>query len=243
MAFHPANDVEANLLAAASDGQTDNFLSTLLLAKVLLPMAAGVPESARPGDPDFEWRREVVDGRLYVVVFTSAERMAEHLPTGAAALTTKFVQLIRAWPDESWSFAVNPGTPVGATLPGGQIKALAAWAAEVGLSDEPSVEFESAETRQPAESMAERPLVMQKPVAPAQVAYYLDRVLAEGRRVQAYVKAAEVVRALPEGELERRHAEGTLQELPSIGPKTASIITQALDGGPIPYLEELAAVP
>lgn len=175
VAFHPANDVEANLLAAASDGQTDNFLSTLLLAKVLLPMAAGVPESARPGDPDFEWRREVVDGRLYVVVFTSAERMAEHLPTGAAALTTKFVQLIRAWPDESWSFAVNPGTPVGATLPGGQIKALAAWAAEVGLSDEPSVEFESAETRQPAESMAERPLVMQKPVAPAQVAYYLDR--------------------------------------------------------------------
>jgi hypothetical protein len=175
LAFHPANDVEANLLAAATDGQTDNFLSTLLLAKVLLPLASGVPESARPGDPDFEWRREEVEGRPYVVVFTSAERMAEHLPTGAAALTTKFVQLIRTWPDESWSFAVNPGTPVGATLPGGQIKALAVWAAEVGLSDEPSVEFEPAKTHQPSGPASERPLVMQKPLAPTQVAYYLER--------------------------------------------------------------------
>jgi putative hydrolase len=74
-----------------------------------------------------------------------------------------------------------------------------------------------------------------------EVAYYLDRVLAEGRRVQAYVKAAEVIGALPPGELEARHAEGTLQELPGIGPKTAMVITQAIDGGPIPYLEELAA--
>jgi putative hydrolase len=71
------------------------------------------------------------------------------------------------------------------------------------------------------------------------VAYLKDRVLEESKRVQAYVKAAEVVRALPPGELEARHAAGTLQELAGIGPKTASIITAALDGGPIPYIEEL----
>jgi hypothetical protein len=175
--FDPANDVEADLLAAASDGNTDNFLSTLLLAKVLLPVAPGASPDARPGDPGFEWRREEVDGQPYVVVFTSKERMVEHLPVDTKALTTKFVQLIRAWPDESWSFAVNPGSPVGATLPGGQIKALAAWAAEVGLSDEPSVEFEPIETVKPAPTgpAAERSVVMQKPVAPTQVAYFLER--------------------------------------------------------------------
>jgi putative hydrolase len=74
-----------------------------------------------------------------------------------------------------------------------------------------------------------------------QVAYYLDRILAEGRRVQAYVKAAEIIKGLPPGELEARHTAGTLEELAGIGPKTASIITQAIDGGPIPYLDELAA--
>jgi putative hydrolase len=71
------------------------------------------------------------------------------------------------------------------------------------------------------------------------VAYLNDRVLAESHRVQAYQRAAEVVRALEPEELDRRHREGTLTELAGIGPKTASIITQALDGGPIPYLEEL----
>jgi putative hydrolase len=73
------------------------------------------------------------------------------------------------------------------------------------------------------------------------VAYCLDRVLTESFRVKAYVQAAETLRSLPPGELERRHADGTLTELPGIGPKTGSIISQALDGGPIPYLEELEA--
>jgi hypothetical protein len=175
--FDAANEVEADLLAAASDGETDSFLSTLLLAKVLLPVAPGATTSVRPGDPGFQWRREEVDGQPYVVVFTSYERMAEHMPADTAALTTKFAQLIRVWPDESWSFAVNPGSPVGATLPGGQIKALAAWATEVGLSDEPSVEFEPIDAPKPAPAgpVAERPVVMQKPVAPNQVAYFLER--------------------------------------------------------------------
>jgi putative hydrolase len=73
------------------------------------------------------------------------------------------------------------------------------------------------------------------------IAYCLDRVLAESHRVQAYLRAAAAIGALPPGELEERHAAGTLTELAGIGPKTASIIGQALDGGPIPYLEELEA--
>ncbi len=73
-------------------------------------------------------------------------------------------------------------------------------------------------------------------------AYRLDRILAESYRVQAYVKAAEIIARPPPGELEARpRAAGTLTELPVIGLKTAAIITQALDGGPIPYLEELEA--
>jgi hypothetical protein len=174
--FVPDNDVEVNLLSAASDGQTDAFLSTLLLARVLVPVPPGASAATLPGQPGFQWRREQVDDQPFVVVFTSNARMADHLGSGADAVTVKFVQLIRAWPDESWSFAVNPGTPVGATLPGTQIRALASWAAEVGLSDEPSVAWEHAETPAPAtRPEPERPVVMQKPIAPAQVAYFLER--------------------------------------------------------------------
>ena len=39
--FTPANEVETNLLTAATTGQTDNFLSTLLLARVLVPIPTG----------------------------------------------------------------------------------------------------------------------------------------------------------------------------------------------------------
>ncbi len=132
--FTPANEVEANLLAAASSAKTDNFLSTLLLAKVLIPIPTGESADVRPDDPAFPWRREVVDGQAYLVIFTSPERMSEFMGDGVVAVTAKFVQLIRVWPDENWAFAVNPGTPVGATLPGTQIKALAVWAADVGLT-------------------------------------------------------------------------------------------------------------
>ena len=86
----------------------------------------------------------------------------------------KFVQLIRRWPDESWSFAVNPGTPVGAKLPGEQIVALASWAAEVGLGDDagagaggppPSAEPAGRARYAPAGRDPTRPTVMQKAIA------------------------------------------------------------------------------
>jgi hypothetical protein len=173
--FVPANEVEANLLAAASDNQTDTFLSTLLLARVLVPVPAGESTTAAPGDPNFAWRREQIDGQPFVVVFTSPERMEEHLGSGVDSITVKFVQLIRAWPDESWSFSVNPGTPVGATLPGAQIRALAAWAAEVGLSDDPSVAFDKAAPTTTTRPEKQHTVVMQKPIAPTQVAYFLER--------------------------------------------------------------------
>ena len=52
-----------------------------------------------------------------MVVYTSPERLADHVEGDVDTVRVKFVQLIRRWPDEDWSFAVNPGTPVGAKLP------------------------------------------------------------------------------------------------------------------------------
>ena len=172
--FTAANEVEANLLIAASNAKTDNFLSTLLLAKVLIPIPTGDSPDVRPDDPAFPWRREVVDGQAYLVVFTSPERMTEFMGDGVVAVTAKFVQLIRVWPDANWAFAVNPGTPVGATLPGVQIKALAVWAADVGLTaDDPTVEVEEPEP--PVVTPSTSTIIMQKPIAPSQVDYYLER--------------------------------------------------------------------
>ncbi|MEH1012336.1 SseB family protein [Micromonospora sp. CPCC 206060] len=182
--FQPANEVEENLLAAAGGGSTDTFLSTLLLARVLLPVAVDSAPGTLPGQDGFVWATEQLDGEPYVVVYTSPERLADRDCPPVETVQVKFVQLIRRWPDENWSFAVNPGTPVGAKLPGGQIVALANWAAEVGLGDDVG---EPVETPAPAEVPAPRtpyapaatdpgrPPMMQKTVAPSQLAYYLER--------------------------------------------------------------------
>lgn len=73
------------------------------------------------------------------------------------------------------------------------------------------------------------------------VVYLKDRALEESRRVMAYSKARDLVRELGDDEIERRHADGALQELPGIGPSTAKVISLALDGGIDGYLAELEA--
>jgi putative hydrolase len=74
-----------------------------------------------------------------------------------------------------------------------------------------------------------------------QVVYFKDRALEESRRIQAYVKARDLVLELGEEEVARHHRDGSLQDLPGIGPSTAKVITLALEGGIDDYLAELDA--
>ncbi len=74
-----------------------------------------------------------------------------------------------------------------------------------------------------------------------EIAFQLERGQAPTYRVRAFRRAAEVVKNLPAGELDRRLAAGTLPELPGIGPVTAEIIAQAAGGRPLPYLDRLLA--
>src|SRR4051812_2901796 len=71
------------------------------------------------------------------------------------------------------------------------------------------------------------------------ISYLLDRILAPSSKVRAYGNAAEVVAGLAPGELEQRVADGTLQDLPGIGPSTGSVITAAVRGEVPAKLTEL----
>jgi hypothetical protein len=171
------------LFAAAGGGSTDAFLSTLLLATVLVPVATESRPGSAPGDSGFAFRTEEMDGEQFLIVFTSQERLAERYAEPTRTVGVRFHQLIRNWPDPSWSFAVNPATPVGAKYPGQQVIALANWAAEAGLGADPAdrppalpaVAAAPVPPPRPASDDAQRATVMQKTLPPQQVDYYLER--------------------------------------------------------------------
>ena len=71
------------------------------------------------------------------------------------------------------------------------------------------------------------------------IAFLLELAREPTYRVRAFRRAADIVSALPLGELERRIADGSLQQLPGIGGVTAMAITQAQQGETPVYLRRL----
>jgi hypothetical protein len=180
VSFDAANAVERDLFEAADGGSTDQFLSTLLLATVLVPVAHHSRPGSAPGESGFAFRTEQIDGEQFLVVFTSRDRLGEHFAEPTRTVSVRFYELIRNWPDPAWSFAVNPNTPVGAKYPGPQVIALANWATEAGLGAEP-IEQPAVDPHapvpapEPASDDAQHATVMQKTLPPEQVDYYLER--------------------------------------------------------------------
>jgi hypothetical protein len=123
-----------------------------------------------------------MNGLPHLVVFTAVERLADRLGADAQGSWIKFTRLIRNWPPgDQLAFAVNPDSPIGAVLPGTEVVQLATWAAELGLGvDEPEAPTAAATpAQQPRPTfepqVSSGPLLMQKPISPEQLSYYLER--------------------------------------------------------------------
>lgn len=73
------------------------------------------------------------------------------------------------------------------------------------------------------------------------IAFLLERQLAETHRIKAYRRAADRLEQVGSAEVARLAAAGELTSLAGLGPKTALIAQQALDGGVPDYLAELTS--
>ncbi|MBF6274236.1 MULTISPECIES: PHP domain-containing protein [Nocardia] len=72
-----------------------------------------------------------------------------------------------------------------------------------------------------------------------EIAFWMERDLAQTHRVKAYRRAADVVADLSDADFERYRESGAWQELSGIGPKTAAVIEQASAGAVPQRLTEL----
>ncbi|GIL31595.1 SseB family protein [Actinocatenispora comari] len=133
--FRPASPLEQTLLDASRTGDRKTFMDALLGAYLLVP----VPEGASPGPtavttPDFPWPSIERNGTPQVPVFTSQERMRERVGAAPYAVVP-FVLIVEHWPHREWYLALNPDTPVSATVDGDQIAELAEWARRTHLAE------------------------------------------------------------------------------------------------------------
>ncbi|HEY8546225.1 MAG TPA: PHP domain-containing protein [Acidimicrobiales bacterium] len=73
------------------------------------------------------------------------------------------------------------------------------------------------------------------------VVYLLDRALAESQKVRAFARARDVAEEVGTDRLAELHADGKLTELSGIGPSTAKVIAEALEGRVPEYVAKLEA--
>ena len=130
--YQPGGSIESQepaepaLLEAAAAGDRAAFLRILLGTSLRLPVAREDDPGVRYGGLPFPWQTSVIGDRTVLQVFTSSQRQRE--VTGAAGRSgAEAANLLRYWPDPGWDLAVNPGTPIGAVLPGDQVAVLSAW--------------------------------------------------------------------------------------------------------------------
>ena len=70
------------------------------------------------------------------------------------------------------------------------------------------------------------------------VVHCLDRAHETGFKAKAFIRAREVLRELPAGEIEERAHAGTLTDLDGVGPATARLVTETL-AGQTAYLDKI----
>ena len=84
-----------------------------------------------------------------------------------------------------------------------------------------------------------RQVILEPYDALRRIAYLLERSRAGTYRVKAFRGAAETVLETDPSELQSRAGAGTLTDLPGIGPATAAVIRETLDGEVPAYLKSL----
>lgn len=107
--WRPANAVEVTLYQALLRSDVGRYLATVASAPLYVPAVDGGSRRL------VTWTRS---GRTHLLAFTSPEGLGRVVGAEAdTVLRLSYAALARDWPDASWWLALNPTTPIDATVP------------------------------------------------------------------------------------------------------------------------------
>jgi hypothetical protein len=122
---------EEALRDAISRGNPDALTAALLQSEMIVPLRPDGPPTRDLADPDFPWWvLPDANGQATLPVFTSEERLHQALGDHDLVVVSS-LQLAESWPDPGWQLALNPGTPLAASLPGTAVRELGGWLGEL----------------------------------------------------------------------------------------------------------------
>jgi SseB protein N-terminal domain len=124
--FTPLDEEERHLFEAASRGDRKEFLRTLLgVRQIWVPVVEGGDLMLAPGRPGFQWYVDDSSGRPVVPLYTGPGRMKDAMG-GHPFVLSDLAKVLRFWPDPALELVVNGGTPIGASIAGDRVTAMAA---------------------------------------------------------------------------------------------------------------------
>ncbi|MFB9838150.1 SseB family protein, partial [Actinoallomurus acaciae] len=123
--FTPLDEEERSLLEAATRGDREGFLRTLLsVRQIWVPVVDGGDSMLAPGRPGFQWYVDDSSGRPVVPIYTGPGRMRDAMG-GHPFVLSDLAKVLRFWPDPALELVINGGTAIGASVPGDRVTPMA----------------------------------------------------------------------------------------------------------------------
>ncbi|TMQ95888.1 SseB family protein, partial [Actinomadura soli] len=167
-AWRPTSDLEHRLEETVRAGDQESYFRILAESELVVPVPPDVVDGVLANETQPSWPTQEEDGRVHVLVYTSAAAMRACLGQSYQHfMTVRFGDIAETWPDDRWWLAVDvpaPGRgtvlPIEARLPSWFVRQVAAGDGrppQVGRASAPWEELRDQHRDLPRETPAESP--------------------------------------------------------------------------------------
>ncbi|NVI92050.1 SseB family protein, partial [Actinomadura sp. BRA 177] len=118
-AWRPTSELEHRLQETVRAGDQESYFRLLADSELVVPVPPELVDGVLANETQPSWPTQEEDGRVHVLVYTSASAMRACLgPSYQHFMTVRFGDIAETWPDARWWLAIDAPAPgVGTVLP------------------------------------------------------------------------------------------------------------------------------